>query len=353
MDTSLDLRSNFHSQSIAEGSNYARYRNPEVDRLIETAAAQPDMPGRAPYLDQIQQIIHRDQPLTFLWESQRLTAVNKRVQNVQPDADLRVLQSEGVVGRAEAAEPGLARLPPAAPRRLAAAPAAGPHLHLLLPAPDPGRSDPPLRGAAPHRRAAAEAAAALRPRPPPRRAVPRLDLPRWRGATGAPRSRSSGRSPPCSARPCRPRRSSALAALAVEYARPCCSASPPPGGGGRPLDHGIRIVTLLLFSQPIFWLGLMAVLLFSYVWPVLPASHMHSVDADLMGPAGRLLDLAAAPGAPRPGAWASAAGGDRPLRPRQPDRGDGPGLHPRPPAPRGSPSAGWSGCTACATPPCR
>ena len=36
----------------------------------------------------------------------------------------------------------------------------------------------------------------------------------------------------------------------------------------------------------------MAVLLFSYVWPVLPASHMHSVDADLLSPAGRLLDLA-------------------------------------------------------------
>jgi peptide/nickel transport system permease protein len=58
------------------------------------------------------------------------------------------------------------------------------------------------------------------------------------------------------------------------------------------LDHAVRIVTLLFFSLPLFWVGLMAVLLFSYVWPILPASHMRSVDADLMSPAGRLLDLA-------------------------------------------------------------
>jgi peptide/nickel transport system permease protein len=61
---------------------------------------------------------------------------------------------------------------------------------------------------------------------------------------------------------------------------------------GSAVDHAIRLGTLLLFSQPVFWVGLMAVLLFSYVWPILPASHMHSVDADLMSPAGQWLDLA-------------------------------------------------------------
>lgn len=84
IDTSLDLRSNFHSESIAEGSNYSRYRNPEVDRLIDLGAAQPDLLAERPFLNQIQQIAHRDQPLTFLWESQRLTGVNKRVRNVRP-----------------------------------------------------------------------------------------------------------------------------------------------------------------------------------------------------------------------------------------------------------------------------
>src|SRR4029078_11154731 len=38
---------------------------------------------------------------------------------------------------------------------------------------------------------------------------------------------------------------------------------------GSALDHGVRIVSLVLNSQPIFWLGLMAILLFTQVWPVL------------------------------------------------------------------------------------
>lgn len=84
MDTSLDLSSTFHSRSIQEGTNAFRYRNPEVDRLIDTAAAQPDIRAEGPYLAQIQQIIHREQPITFLWESQRPTAVNKRVRDVKP-----------------------------------------------------------------------------------------------------------------------------------------------------------------------------------------------------------------------------------------------------------------------------
>jgi peptide/nickel transport system permease protein len=57
------------------------------------------------------------------------------------------------------------------------------------------------------------------------------------------------------------------------------------------VDHTIRVVTLFLFSQPLFWLGLMSILLFSYVWPVLPASHMRSVDAEFMSPLDRVLDL--------------------------------------------------------------
>jgi peptide/nickel transport system permease protein len=82
-----------------------------------------------------------------------------------------------------------------------------------------------------------------------------------------------------------------VAALAAEYSLALLLGIASALRRGSALDHGIRIVTLLLYSQPLFWLGLMAVLLFSYVWPVLPASHMHSVDADLMSPAESLLDL--------------------------------------------------------------
>jgi peptide/nickel transport system permease protein len=82
-----------------------------------------------------------------------------------------------------------------------------------------------------------------------------------------------------------------LAALAIDYGLALLLGIASALRRGSALDHGIRIVTLLLYSQPSFWLGLMVILLFSYVWPVLPAGHMHSVDADLMSPAGRLLDL--------------------------------------------------------------
>lgn len=59
----------------------------------------------------------------------------------------------------------------------------------------------------------------------------------------------------------------------------------------RPFDAAARLFSLVLYSQPVFWLGLMLVLFFSAVWPVLPTSHMHSIDADTMSLPGRWLDL--------------------------------------------------------------
>jgi peptide/nickel transport system permease protein len=61
---------------------------------------------------------------------------------------------------------------------------------------------------------------------------------------------------------------------------------------GSAVDHLIRVFSLLLYSQPNFWLGLMAILLFSLTFPILPASHLHSVGFEELGLAGRLLDLA-------------------------------------------------------------
>jgi peptide/nickel transport system permease protein len=83
----------------------------------------------------------------------------------------------------------------------------------------------------------------------------------------------------------------AFAALGVEYIAALLLGVAAARRRGSAADHAIRVGTLFLNSQPVFWLGLMAILLFSYVWPVLPASHMHSVDAELMSPAGRFWDL--------------------------------------------------------------
>ncbi len=84
MDTSLDLTTLLHSHSIGNGNNLARYSNPEVDRLIEKAAAQPDIEAMVPLVQQIERIVDRDQPATFLWESKRLMGLNRRVRDAQP-----------------------------------------------------------------------------------------------------------------------------------------------------------------------------------------------------------------------------------------------------------------------------
>ncbi len=56
-------------------------------------------------------------------------------------------------------------------------------------------------------------------------------------------------------------------------------------------DHLIRIAVLSLYSLPLFWLGLMAILLLSYVWPLFPSGHTHSVGAQDLPSFWRLIDL--------------------------------------------------------------
>jgi peptide/nickel transport system permease protein len=80
------------------------------------------------------------------------------------------------------------------------------------------------------------------------------------------------------------------AALAVEYAVSLLCGIAAARRRGRATDHAIRVGSLFLFSQPPFWLGLMAILLFSYHWRLFPASQMH-YDADLLSGARRPLDL--------------------------------------------------------------
>jgi peptide/nickel transport system substrate-binding protein len=83
MDTSLDMTAQFGSQATQEG-NFGGYNSPEFDRLMVEALSKPDIRDAKPVLDRIQQLIQRDQPMTFLWESQRLSAVNRRLRDVKP-----------------------------------------------------------------------------------------------------------------------------------------------------------------------------------------------------------------------------------------------------------------------------
>lgn len=83
MDTSLDVTAQFDSKATTEG-NFAAYNNPELDRLLVEVMSKPDIRQSEATLHRIQQIIHRDQPMTFLWESQRISAVNRRVHDAKP-----------------------------------------------------------------------------------------------------------------------------------------------------------------------------------------------------------------------------------------------------------------------------
>ena len=56
-------------------------------------------------------------------------------------------------------------------------------------------------------------------------------------------------------------------------------------------DHLLRLGSLLFYSLPIFWTGLMALMLFSHRWSLFPAGHMRSVDALGLPPIARLADL--------------------------------------------------------------
>ena len=56
-------------------------------------------------------------------------------------------------------------------------------------------------------------------------------------------------------------------------------------------DHALRVVSLVLYSIPTFWLGLMALLALSLSWRIFPPGSMSSVGAEALSPAKRLLDL--------------------------------------------------------------
>jgi len=60
----------------------------------------------------------------------------------------------------------------------------------------------------------------------------------------------------------------------------------------RPLDHAIRAVMLVLFSIPVFWLGLMAILAFAVRWPILPAGGLSSIDSGDLSLLAQGADLA-------------------------------------------------------------
>lgn len=83
--SSLDMRFAFHTEEIGN-YNFGGYSNPELDRLIDAAKKAGSVDERRRLLHEVQAILHRDQPYTFLWEPQKLNARRKRVQDSRPNS---------------------------------------------------------------------------------------------------------------------------------------------------------------------------------------------------------------------------------------------------------------------------
>ena len=86
LPTKLDLAVTFSSQAVEEGVNFGRYRNPELDEILERIAAAPDYRNAVPTVEQALDILHQDQPYTFLYWQDRLAGTSVRIQGAQPNA---------------------------------------------------------------------------------------------------------------------------------------------------------------------------------------------------------------------------------------------------------------------------
>ncbi|MBC8108617.1 MAG: ABC transporter substrate-binding protein [Anaerolineae bacterium] len=74
----------FHSSQIGDsGDNRTFYNSPELDKTIDAARRTMDTPARMKLWNRVHQILHEDQPYTFLVNRPYLRLINKRIKNVE------------------------------------------------------------------------------------------------------------------------------------------------------------------------------------------------------------------------------------------------------------------------------
>lgn len=73
----------WHSSQAAQGSNFCGFENVEADRLIEEGRVEFDPARRAQTYRKLHQIIHEEEPYTFLFINPSLVAVAKRFSDVK------------------------------------------------------------------------------------------------------------------------------------------------------------------------------------------------------------------------------------------------------------------------------
>jgi peptide/nickel transport system substrate-binding protein len=70
------------SQAVPGGSNHVDYRNEEVDRILEEYRVEFDPKRRKQLYDRFQEILYKEQPYTFLFMQEAITAWDRRFHGV-------------------------------------------------------------------------------------------------------------------------------------------------------------------------------------------------------------------------------------------------------------------------------
>jgi peptide/nickel transport system substrate-binding protein len=81
-DLVQDPYESWHSSSTSGGTNFKNFKNAESDRLLEEARLEFDNEKRKQIYWRWQELIHEEQPVTFLYYVEEPAAYSKRLQNV-------------------------------------------------------------------------------------------------------------------------------------------------------------------------------------------------------------------------------------------------------------------------------
>lgn len=76
----------WHSSRIGSGLNVIGFADKEADECLEKARSTFDQAERKKQYDRFQEILHREQPYSFLYVPYSLSAVNKRFRGIEPGA---------------------------------------------------------------------------------------------------------------------------------------------------------------------------------------------------------------------------------------------------------------------------
>ena len=78
----LDLYSSWHSSEVKEGANYSCFENEEADRILERYRRTFDAERRISLYQRLQEILHDEQPYTFIFVGRSVTAYSRRFRGV-------------------------------------------------------------------------------------------------------------------------------------------------------------------------------------------------------------------------------------------------------------------------------